>query len=82
MNDARADEMMMLMTRFATHFHPEIVVVTVTYTDDERILVRIIRDDQRVMNYTFEITSDDDAYVFVNDDDPNDVIVYEIECDD
>lgn len=82
MNDARTDEMMMLMTRFATHFHPENVVVTITYTDDERIIATIIRDDARVMTYTFEITSDDDAYVFVNDDDASDVITYEIPTDD
>ena len=78
----RENEILMLTTRFETHFHPARVDVTITFNDDETITARIVHDAMRVTTYTFEITSDDDAYVFINDDDPDDVITYEIECDD
>ena len=63
---------------------PHATTNAVTFNDDETISVVVayndLADDDN--EYEMHVMSDDDAYVFVNVDDMNDVVTFPIPCDD
>ena len=63
---------------------PHATTIAVTFNDDETISVVVAYNDHADDDneYEMHVMSDDDAYVFMNVDEMNDVVTFPIPCDD